>query len=122
MGEKRDTKVWMRIMALMHRGDVETIWTPIGHIPKYNDLKKLFADIISKDYPKETYRKQFSLYIDNLVKRIDMSLEEFAKEKYMPDDFFHTLDTWKRDLLALRSTIGPVVSPDQMIEYAAANQ
>ncbi len=120
IGEKRDTKVWMRIMALMHLGRVETIWTPIGRIPKYPDLKKLFKETISKEYDKETYTKQFSLYIDNLVNRIDMSVTEFSKEKGMPNEFFHTLDTWRRDLLGLKSIIGPIVTPDQMIEFDSA--
>lgn len=122
LGEKRDTKVWLRIMALMHQNKVETIWTPIGAIPKYADLHKLFIEAINKNYDKKLYTKQFSLYIDNLIKRIDISEVEFAREKDMPDDFFHVLDTWRRDLTALKSIIGPIVSPDQMIEYVAANQ
>jgi phosphoenolpyruvate carboxykinase (GTP) len=122
IGEKRDTKVWMRIMALMHQDRVETIWTPIGRIPKYQDLKRLFQGVIGKEYEKEIYTKQFSLYTENLIKRVDMSINEFAKEKEMANDFFHVLDTWHRDLAALRATIGPIVTPDQMIEYVAANQ
>ncbi len=122
IGEKRDTKVWMRIMALMHQGRVETIWTPIGRIPKYRDLKKLFKEVIDKEYEKEIYTKQFSLYTENLIRRVEMSVNEFAKEKGMADEFFHVLDTWYRDLAALRATIGPIVTPDQMIEYVAANQ
>ncbi len=122
IGEKRDTKVWMRIMALMHQGKVETIWTPIGRIPKYFDLKKLFKEVIDKEYEKEIYTKQFSLYVENLVNRIDMSSVEFSKEKEMNDAFFHILDTWRRDLVALKATIGLIVTPDQMIEYVTANQ
>lgn len=122
IGEKRDTKVWMRIMALMHQGKVETIWTPIGRIPKYQDLKKLFKEVIGKEYEKEIYTKQFSLYTENLIKRVDMSISEFAKEKGMTDEFFNVLNTWRRDLAALKETIGPIVTPDQMIEYVAANQ
>ncbi len=122
IGEKRDTRVWMRIMALMHQGQVETIWTPIGRIPKYRDLKKLFKEVIGKDYDKDLYTMQFSLYTENLIKRVDMSITEFAREKGMPEAFFHTLDTWRRDLAALKATIGPIVTPDQMIEYVAANQ
>lgn len=122
IGEKRDTKVWMRIMALMHQGKVETIWTPIGRIPKYQDLKKLFTEIIDKEYSKATYTKQFSLYVDNLVERVDMSITEFSKEKGMHDAFFRVLNTWRRDLIALGAAIGPIVTPDQMIEYVAAHQ
>lgn len=122
IGEKRDTKVWMLIMALMHQGKVESIWTPIGRIPKYQDLKKLFSDVINKEYDESTYIKQFSLYVDNLVERVDMSINEFSKEKGMNDAFFDVLDTWRRDLVALRSTVGPIVTPDQMIKYVIANQ
>ena len=122
IGEKRDTKVWMRIMALMHQGKVETIWTPIGRIPKYQDLKELFKEVIDKEYEKEIYTKQFSLYTENLIKRVDMSISEFTEEKGMPDAFFSVLDTWHRDLSALKATLGPIVTPDQMIEYVAANQ
>ncbi|MEN8198479.1 MAG: phosphoenolpyruvate carboxykinase domain-containing protein [Thermodesulfobacteriota bacterium] len=122
IGEKRDTKVWMRIMALMHQAKVESIWTPIGRIPKYQDLKELFREVLGKEYEKEIYSKQFSLYTENLITRVDMSINEFAKEQGMADEFFHVLDTWHRDLAALRATIGPIVTPDQMIEYVAANQ
>jgi len=122
IGEKRDTKVWMRIMALMHQGKVESIWTPIGRIPKYQDLKKLFLEVIGKEYDKSVYTKQFSLYVDNLVERVDMSITEFSKEKGMNDAFFQVLETWRRDLIALRVTVGPIVTPDQMIEYVIANQ
>ncbi len=122
IGEKRDTKVWMRIMALMHGEKVDTIWTPIGYIPKFKDLERLFREMIGKDYDKETYTMQFSLYAENLIERIDMSFHEFSKEKGMPDAFFSVLATWRRDLVALMASAGPIITPDQMIEYVAVNQ
>jgi len=117
LGDKKDTRVWMRIMAMMHLGKVETIRTPIGRIPKYPDLKKLFAEIIGKNYPEVTYTKQFSLYVNKLINRIDLSVAEFGEEKDMPDEFFHTLTAWKNELLALKDTCGPIVSPEQMQEH-----
>ena len=68
------------------------------------------------------YTKQFSLYVVNLIERVDMSITEFSKEKGMNDAFFRVLMTWRRDLIALKATVGPIVTPDQMIEYVAANQ
>lgn len=121
IGEKRDTKVWMRIMAMMHQRKVETIWTPIGRIPMFQDLQKLFAEIIDKDYKKEVYTKQFSIYTVNLIERIDMSIIEFSKEKGMHDAFFHVLSTWRRDLVALQAAKGRIVTPDHMMEYVLAN-
>ena len=120
VGEKRDTKVWMSIMAAMHQGKADKIWTPIGFIPTYEDLKDLFKDIIGKDYDKETYNKQFSIYTDNLTKRIDTSINEFSKEDDMDSAFFDVLNNWKNDLAALKDTVGAIVTPDQMIEYNAS--
>ncbi len=119
IGEKRDTRVWMRIMAQMHQGTVETIWTPIGLIPQYEDLQKLFKEVIDKEYEKETYTKQFSLYIDNLLQRVELSLSEFSKEEGMVEEFFQVLELWKKELLTLKDAVGPIVTPDQMIDYAA---
>ncbi|MFO7606046.1 MAG: phosphoenolpyruvate carboxykinase domain-containing protein [Desulfurivibrionaceae bacterium] len=115
LGDKNDTGVWMRIMALMHLGKVETIRTPIGRIPKYPDLQKLFREMTGKDYPEETYTKQFSLYIDRLLGRIDLSIAEFSEEKEMPEEFFHTLNGWKRELLTLKAAVGPVATPEQIM-------
>ena len=57
------------------------IETPIGFLPKYDDLKELFKARIDKAYPRDLYDKQFSLYIDNIVKRIDLQLEAYGKEE-----------------------------------------
>ncbi len=57
-------------MAWLERrshGEVDAIDTPIGYLPKYEDLKSLFKSRIDKEYPEDLYVKQFSLYIDNIV-------------------------------------------------------
>ncbi len=53
LGEKRDVKVWLGWLERRAHGDVEAIETPIGYIPKYEDLKPLFAEI-DKDYPRSS--------------------------------------------------------------------
>jgi GTP-dependent phosphoenolpyruvate carboxykinase len=40
LGEKRDVHVWLGWLELFTHGDVQAIETPIGWIPKYEDLKK----------------------------------------------------------------------------------
>ena len=42
LGEKRDVKVWLTWLGKRAHNDVEAIETPIGYIPKYDDLKELF--------------------------------------------------------------------------------
>ena len=90
------------------------ISTPIGNLPRYEDLKPLFRDIIDKEYPKEIYIKQFSLYIDPIIKRIDLQKEAYAKEKGIPVILFDILDQQKSELLLLKESYGSIISPDRL--------
>ncbi|MBF0200267.1 MAG: phosphoenolpyruvate carboxykinase (GTP) [Desulfamplus sp.] len=113
LGEKRDVKVWLAWLERFAHGEVGRIETPIGYLPLYEDLEKLFRDIINKDYPRELYEKQFSLYIDNIVKRITMQIEAYSKEKAIPDTLFTVLSVQKDELLKLKEESGAVVMPLQ---------
>ena len=95
--------------------DVDAIETPIGYLPKYEDLKVLFKTIIDKDYPESLYVKQFSLYCDNIIKRLDLQEAAYGKEPNIPDRLFEILKAQKEGLLALKETFGPVVAPTQLV-------
>ena len=114
LGEKRDVKVWMAWLERRAHGDVGAIDTPIGYLPKYADLKALFRSIINKEYPEDLYAKQFSLYIDNIVARIDLQLEAYGKETGIPDRLFEILNQQREELLALKQAHGPVIAPFQL--------
>jgi len=118
LGEKRDVKVWLMWLAKFAHGEVEGIETPIGYIPKYEDLKELFAKLIDKEYPRELYDKQFSIYVDNIQARIDLQREAFAKEKNLPGKLFEVYEEWSTDLAALKKKYGPIVTPAQLQEAA----
>ncbi|MCJ7684982.1 MAG: phosphoenolpyruvate carboxykinase (GTP), partial [Desulfobacteraceae bacterium] len=66
LGEKKDVHVWMGWLERRVHNDVSAIATPIGLLPKYEDLKELFKSLIDKEYDRELYNRQFSLYIDNI--------------------------------------------------------
>ncbi|HDQ93590.1 MAG TPA: phosphoenolpyruvate carboxykinase (GTP) [Synergistetes bacterium] len=114
LGEKRDVKVWLTWLERLAHGEVDVIKTPIGGLPKYEDLKGMFRSIIDKDYPEDLYIKQFSLYIDNIVSRIEMQIEAYGKESNVPDQIFEVLKEQRQGLLALKNTFGPIVRPDQL--------
>lgn len=117
LGEKRDVKVWLGWLELRANNDVDAIETPIGFIPRYEDLKKLF-DGIGKEYPKSLYDKQFSFYVDNIITRIDV-LEKFYKEgENTPERAFEIYEEQKQGLNALKAKYGAVVSVEQLIEGA----
>lgn len=85
-------------------------------MPKYEDLKELFKSIIDKEYPRELYDKQFSLYIDNIVGRIDLQNEAYGKEANIPVRLFEVLDEQKKALMELKTKYGSIVMPEQLIE------
>jgi phosphoenolpyruvate carboxykinase (GTP) len=113
LGEKRDVKVWLTWLAKRAHGEVDAIETPIGFIPKYEDLKQLFASVIDKPYPRELYDKQFAIYIDKIQDRITLQREAFGKEKNLPEKVFQVYDQWSKDLAELKKSFGPIVTPDK---------
>ena len=114
LGEKKDVKVWLAWLERRAHNDVGAIETPIGFLPNFEDLKTLFDTIIAKGYTAELYVRQFSLYIDNIVSRIDLQIKAYAQEENIPRKLFQVLEEQKRDLLALREAYGPVVTPAQL--------
>jgi phosphoenolpyruvate carboxykinase (GTP) len=115
LGEKRDVKVWLSWLERMVHGDVDVIKTPIGYLPKYEDLKVLFKSIIDKDYPEALYIKQFSMYCDNIISRIDLQETAYGKEANIPDRLFEILKLQKEALLELKEKFGAVVTPAQLV-------
>ncbi len=113
LGEKKDVKVWLGWLELYANGDVDAIETPIGFIPKYEDLKKLF-DGISKEYPKSLYEMQFALYVDNILKRIAIQEEAYSKETNLPPQLFKVYDQQKAELNALKEKHGAVVPVEKL--------
>jgi len=116
LGEKRDVKAWMAWLERRAHGEVDAIDTPIGYLPKYEDLKSLFKSRIDKAYPEDLYVKQFSLYIDNIVARVDLQIEAYGKEKNIPPKLFDILKEQRQGLAALKKKFGPIVTPQQLEE------
>ncbi len=95
-------------------GDVEAIETPIGMIPKYEDLKKLFNEKINKEYPESLYTMQFSLYIENVIARIDLQENAWRKEEGASERLFAVYAEQKAVLLQLKAKKGDIVKPQDL--------
>jgi phosphoenolpyruvate carboxykinase (GTP) len=117
LGEKRDVKVWLGWLERRACGEVDAIDTPIGLIPRYDDLKELFAGI-GKEYPRDLYDQQFSFYVDNILARLDLQEEAYGKEEGVPTQLFDVYAEQRVGLRALREVYGPVVTPNQLAEAA----
>jgi phosphoenolpyruvate carboxykinase (GTP) len=114
LGEKKDVRVWLGWLDRYVHGEVGAIETPIGMLPKYEDLKELFTGI-DKDYPKSLYDMQFALYVDKMVSRIDLQTEAYGKEENLPAKLFEVYEEQKAGLLALKEKFGAVVGVDQLV-------
>jgi phosphoenolpyruvate carboxykinase (GTP) len=121
LGEKRDVKAWLGWLELMAHGDVDAIETPIGFIPRYEDLQELFAKI-GKEYPRELYDKQFTLYIDNILARIKLQEEAYEKETNIPARLFEIYREQRKGLEALKAAFGPIVSVQQLVDAGERNE
>jgi len=114
LGEKKDVKAWMGWLEQRAHREVDAIETPIGFIPKYEDLKKLFKERVAKEYPEQLYVRHFSLYIDHIIGRIDLQIDAYSKEKSIPNRLFDILKQQRKELMALREKYGPIVKPEQL--------
>jgi phosphoenolpyruvate carboxykinase (GTP) len=114
LGEKRDVKAWLTWLERYAYGEVGSIETPIGYIPRFEDLKKIFDEMVGKEYTRALYDKQFSFYVDNILARIQLQEDAYRKEKDIPPRIFEIYAEQRKGLQALREKHGPVVQPDMM--------
>ncbi|MBD3166189.1 phosphoenolpyruvate carboxykinase (GTP), partial [bacterium] len=116
LGEKRDVKVWLTWLAKFAHAEVEGIETPIGFIPKYDDLKEIFKTVINKEYTKDLYNRQFAIHVDRIKSRIDLQRDAFGKEHDLPEQLFKVYDEWEAGLDTLKDKYGLIVSPEQLLQ------
>jgi len=114
LGEKRDVKAWLSWLERYKHGEVGGIETPIGFIPRYDDLKKIFDDLVGKEYTRSLYDKQFAFYVDNILSRIQLQEDAYRKDSRMPARLLEVYARQKRDLEPLKAKHGAVVPPDKL--------
>lgn len=102
LNDKLDKKVWLLWMEGRVHGDYDAIATPIGYIPRYEDLHNLFRQVFDKEYSKEDYRMQFELRIPMLLERLDRIEALYKKEEGMPEELFVQISSQRARLLDAR--------------------
>jgi len=112
LNDKLDKAVWLKWMELRVHDDVDAIVTPIGYIPKYEDLKRLFREVLGKDYAREDYEKQFTIRIPENLEKIERIKEIYNKvREKIPERVFEILEEEKRRLIKAREVYGNYISP-----------
>lgn len=68
---KVDKKVWLLWMEGRVHGEYGSLETPVGMIPKYEDLAALFRTVFDRDYPRELYDRQFAIRTERWLAKLD---------------------------------------------------
>jgi phosphoenolpyruvate carboxykinase (GTP) len=114
LNEKVDKYVWLKWMELRTHNEVDAIKTPIGYIPKYDDLKKLFREVLNIDYTKESYDKQFMIRVPELLAKLER-IENVYKTKVpdTPDILYTSLSDERERLIKAKEEHGEYITPDK---------
>ena len=114
-------RVWIKWMERRAHEDVETIETPTGRIPKYEDLKQLFAEVLNQDYAEDDYIKQFTVKIPPSLEKIERIREIYStKVSDTPKVLFDVLSEQEKRLISAQTVYGNYVSPKQFMEAKKA--
>ncbi len=109
----KDKHVWVKWMELRVHEEIGAIKTPIGYIPGYEDLRKLFKDVFAKDYRKVDYNEQFKIRIPECIEKIERIKQIYhAKVFDTPHILMKTLNEQKARLEACRKRYGDYPQPD----------
>ena len=107
-----DKKVWLWWMEGRVNQEFEPVETPVGFIPRYNDLQNLFSQIFKKNYTEDDYRLQFALRIKKLLEKIGRMEALFLDKNDIPDSFRNEMGKEKERLQKAAREFGSVlISP-----------
>ncbi|MGD8978712.1 MAG: phosphoenolpyruvate carboxykinase (GTP) [candidate division WOR-3 bacterium] len=115
LNEKTDKKIWYKWMELRAHNDAEAIETPTGRIPKYEELKQLFKQVLNKDYSEEAYKMQFTVRVPESLAKIDRIKEVYeTKVADTPKVLFDVLEAQRKRLLEAQKKHGDYITPDKL--------
>jgi phosphoenolpyruvate carboxykinase (GTP) len=106
-----DKAVWVKWMELRVHGDAEALDAAYGMIPKYEDLKRLFKEVRSKDYSEQDYVEQFTVRIPDLLAKLDRMEKIYATVQENPKAMTDEMAAQRKRLEALKAAKGEYISP-----------
>ncbi len=111
LNSKLDKKVWLLWAEGRVHSEFETVETPVGLIPKYEDLKTLFIRELDKDYTEAEYIQQFSLRVLKYLEKMERMSKIFENIQ-MPAAFTEELKAQTERLRETRTKFGEeIISP-----------
>jgi phosphoenolpyruvate carboxykinase (GTP) len=111
----RDKGVWVKWAELRVHGEAGVLVAPTGQIPLYEDLKRLFKQVLKKDYTQEQYIEQFTIRIPENLAKLDRIERIYRTDvSDAAEILFTTLAEQRKRLETLRAAKGDYVSPREL--------
>jgi len=108
---KMDKRVWLLWAEGRVHNEFKAIETPVGLIPKYEDLKKLFTRELGKDYTEIEYIQQFPLRVEKYLEKMERMSKIFENIQ-MPAVFTEELKAQTERLQLAKTKYGEdTISP-----------
>jgi phosphoenolpyruvate carboxykinase (GTP) len=105
-------KVWLHWAEGRIHGEFETYETPTGFIPRYDDLKSLFASLIDEEYDEDGYVYQFTFRCEKWIAKLDRTLAWYKQMD--PNTSSEIVGYWssaKINLEQIRGKYGADIAP-----------
>lgn len=106
-----DKAVWVKWMELRVHGEAEALDAGYGLIPKYDDLKRLFKEVRSKEYTEQDYVEQFTIRIPDLLAKLDRMEKIYATVQENPKAMTDEMAAQRKRLQTLKAAKGDYISP-----------
>jgi phosphoenolpyruvate carboxykinase (GTP) len=111
----QDKHVWIKWMELRVHNEVKAIKSPTGYLPKYEDLRKLFNQLLGRDYTKEEYVKQFTIRVPENLAKIERVQRFYQKNvSDTPLELFGILYLQRERLFKAQTNFGDYISPENL--------
>ncbi|MFC1944841.1 phosphoenolpyruvate carboxykinase (GTP) [Chloroflexota bacterium] len=115
LNDRQDKHVWVKWMELRVHNDAAAVESPTGWLPKYEDLHQLFRQVLSKDYPKEDYLKQFTIRVPEILAKIERVVKYYQENAIdMPDELWRVLEQQRERLHKAGERFGDYISPESL--------
>ena len=109
---RQDKRIWLKWMELRVHKDISAIETPIGFFPKYEDLKRLFKQVLNRDYNQKDYLQQFTLRIPENLEKLKRIVKIYTSDTTdVPRILFDTLKEQEARLKKMKDVLGDYVTP-----------
>ena len=108
---KLDKSIWVKWMELRVHNDVEARDAACGLIPEYDDLKKLFEQVLNHDYTEQDYIDQFTIRVPECLAKLDRMEKIYATIEDTPQAMKDEMAAQRKRLEALREAKGDYVNP-----------